>query len=227
MDDPLRYEVKLVLDAFQLGQVRSWVYAHSNAFGIAYPARQVNNIYFDTLDSQFLADHLDGVYARLKFRYRWYGNTWQLGGGQLEIKKKMGKVGKKDVYPFTGNLDITQGSWREIVFALRTGTRGLPPEIDNLFRILQPTLINQYQREYYLSRDGLIRLTLDYQMQAYDQGFGLRPNLRYSQPSRSSLVMEMKAAKKDHQSIADTLAEFPQRCCQHSKYLSGLDGGAR
>ncbi len=222
----LRYEVKMVMDAFQLGQVRSWVYTHSNAFHVSFPPRQVNNIYFDTFDHQFMLDHIDGVAERGKYRYRWYGNTWQLEGGQLEIKKKMAKLGQKDLFPFSGSIDLSHCSWRELYLALRRGFKECTPGTIDLLELLLPTLINHYQREYYLSMDGVVRLTLDYDMVAYEQRFGLKPNLNYPQPARSNLVIEIKGAKDEHRRIADTLSEFPQRCSQNSKYLNGLEYSA-
>jgi len=210
------------MDALHLGEVRSMVYTHSNAFGMAYPTRWVNNLYFDTLDHQFMVDHLNGVTSRAKIRFRWYGNTWNLQGGQFEIKKKIAHLGQKDIYPFSGNLDISQSNWREVCGTLASGLMDAPPGMVELLDMLQPTLINRYKREYYLSMDGVIRLTLDYEMKTYKQSYGFKPNLCYPQNSLSNLILEMKAPKKEHQRIADVLSEFPKRCSRNSKYLNGM-----
>ena len=220
--EDLRYELKLVLDPFLFGEARSWVYAHSSAFRVAYPPRQVNNVYFDTWDHACMDDHLAGVPARAKVRYRWYGDTWHLGGGQLEIKKKFARLGLKETYPFLGDLDLAACTWPQFHQALVQGITSAPQEILDSLRALTPVLVNRYQREYYLSMDGRIRLTLDYGTVAYQQGFGLSPNLTHPQPAQGDLVIELKAPKSEHSRIADVLSEFPQRCTANSKYLNAL-----
>lgn len=223
MAENLRYEVKMVLDGALLGEVRSWVYTHTAAFAVAFPPRQVNNVYFDTMDRQFMVDHVDGVPSRAKVRFRWYGDTRLINDGQLEIKVKIARLGQKEAYPFSGSMDLSNCSWRDFDKILTAGLTSASPGSLHLLEMLHPTLINQYQREYFLSKDKLVRLTLDYGGIAFEQAFGLKPNLRHPQPSRDTLVIELKAQKSEHQRIADVLAEFPQRCSANSKYLNSLE----
>ena len=76
MEDKFRYEVKMVFDASHLGEVRSWVYAHIDAYSVAYPPQQVNNIYFDTIERNLMMEHIDGVANRAKVRFRRHGENW-------------------------------------------------------------------------------------------------------------------------------------------------------
>lgn len=216
---PYRYEIKMVTDALYLGEVRSWVFSHPGAFQVAYPPRQVNNIYFDTLDREMMEAHINGAVNREKFRFRWYGRSWLANGGQIEIKKKRGVLGYKTIQPITAPIDIARLNWKEIAAALKQEcTREFTFIVENL----APVLINHYQREYYLSMDGRIRVTLDYQMRAFEQAFGLRPNLNFPQLQLDNVIIEMKAAEADHAQIANSLAQFPLRCRQNSKFLNGL-----
>ena len=225
MASEFRYEIKIVLGASHLSEMRSFVFSHSNAFGIAYPPRQVNNLYFDTFDHQCLIDHIDGVPNRAKIRYRWYGDTWKLNTGQLEIKKKIARLGHKTIFPFTGCIDLVRSNWREVhsALCLGLGLMDISQGILDLLEMLQPTLINRYKREYYLSMDGVVRLTLDYDIRSYEQGFSFRPNISYQKPSLNNLIVELKAPKNEYQRIADVLSEFPRRCSRYSKYLIGMD----
>ncbi|MBM3144397.1 MAG: polyphosphate polymerase domain-containing protein [Chloroflexi bacterium] len=220
MNDDLRYEQKMVFDALRLGEARSWVYAHPDSFRVANPPRQVNNIYFDTLDRQIMLDHINGTANRSKFRFRWYGESWQTNGGQIEVKKKIGQLGHKTIQPISISMDITRLSWREIVNSLKTD---LSREYASLLESLYPTIINQYRREYYVSMDGIIRLTLDYDMRAFDQSFGFSPNTRFTKPLRNHVIIEMKSPKSSHQRLANCIAEFPLRCTPNSKYLNGVE----
>ena len=220
MDEKLRYEVKMVFDALRLDEVRSWVYAHIDAFSVAYPPRQVNNIYFDTIERDLMMEHIDGVANRAKVRFRWYGESWVAQNGQIEIKMKQGQLGYKKNQPILAEIDIAQLTWVEIIRILQENSAGdFPSLLDNL----APVMINQYRREYYESMDGAIRVTLDYRMCAFEQSFGLSPNLNFEQPLRNNVFIEMKATKNNHKRIADSLAEFPLYCSQNSKYLNGME----
>ncbi len=216
----LRYEIKMVLEAQRLGEVRSWVLSHPAAFRVAFPRRQVNNIYFDTPDRRLADEHIQGVAQRAKLRFRWYGDTWVTPGGQLEVKIKEGQLSRKLIHPITARLNLLAQQWREIMGALHTEC---PEGIAGHLGRLSPVLINQYQREYFISAEGTLRLTLDYQLRAYDQTFGFSPNTRFPQPLLDNLVIEIKAPAKAHSQVADALAAFPLRVTDNSKYLSGLE----
>lgn len=222
MKTDLRYEKKMVFDALRLGQVRSWIQSHPDAFRVAYPPRQVNNIYFDTPDYGMRQDHQDGIGDRSKFRFRWYGESWQVEGGQLEIKRKIGRLGYKHIQPIGGPLDLSRLNWREVI-------RTLKAESEERFAFLlghvSPALINQYHREYYESTDRVIRITLDYDMRAYPQKFGFSPNLRFPTPLIDEVVIEIKAPMDEGQRIADVVSAFPLRCLQNSKYLTAMEYG--
>ncbi|MBL6965741.1 MAG: polyphosphate polymerase domain-containing protein [Anaerolineales bacterium] len=218
-NNPYRYELKMVADALYLGEVRSWVFTHANAFQIAYPPRQVNNIYFDTIDRDLMKDHVNGAANREKFRFRWYGQSWLANGGQIEIKKKRGMLGYKSNQPIAASINIASLGWSQITTILKQESNA---EFAFLVENLVPVLINHYQREYYISMDGRIRVTLDYQLRAFEQAFGLRPNLNFPQLQLDNVIIEMKAAEADHARIANSLAQFPLRCTQNSKYLNGL-----
>ena len=220
MDDKFRYELKMVFDALRLDEVRSWVYAHSDAFRVRYPPRQVDNIYFDSIERNLKTEHIDGVADRAKVRFRWYGENWIAENGQIEIKVKMGQLGYKKYQPIPTKIDISQLTWREIFVELQKNSAN---DFASLLDDLEPVLINHYRREYYESMDGVLRVTLDYEMKAFEQSFGFSPNISFEQTLRNDVIIEMKAMKKYHTRIADALAEFPLYCTQNSKYLNGME----
>ncbi len=220
MSDNLRYEQKMVTDSHHLGDVRSWVFGHPAAFRVAYPNRQVNNIYFDTLERDLMMDHIIGQAVRSKVRFRWYGESWLAENGQLEIKKKQGRLGTKITTPIPVPVDLTSVNWAAIFDILRTHCT---PQLAGVLQNLTPMLINQYQREYYTSADGLVRLTLDYNQRTYDQTFGMRPNSQYLQPFGDQLVVEFKADQSQYAKLTNAIAQFPLRCTQNSKYLNGME----
>jgi SPX domain protein involved in polyphosphate accumulation len=215
-----RYEIKLVYDGLRMDEVASWIRTHPFLFRREYPTRQVNNIYFDTIEMNLRYEHIQGVNSRYKLRYRWYYNTWLTNKGILEVKHKSGKLGKKESFPIENELDLTNLSWYQIQERIRSE---LTPEWKSLLDSTRPVLINSYVRDYYIDAEREIRITLDTRQKAYLQVFKLKPNLTLKTPICNTLVLEVKAGKIHHRKIADVMAAFPHYGSAHSKYLEGTE----
>jgi SPX domain protein involved in polyphosphate accumulation len=218
--DPLiRYELKMTYALTWLSEVQSWIMGHPAAFVTAYPPRWVNSLYFDTPDLDSYNDHLAGVPERRKLRFRWYGETLRLARGQMEIKNKSERASWKVTQSIDQEFDLENLDWGQIMDGLRQLSKGI---IQELLSIVRPTVINVYWREYYVSSDGLIRLTLDSNLQAYDQWFTSQPNLWFRQPLDETLVLELKGDVAYASMLADILAHFPSRVERRSKYVDAL-----
>ncbi len=213
----------MVCDRSMLPQARSWVRMHPAGFGVAYPPRRVNSLYLDTPHLSSLDDNLKGLSLRQKLRLRWYGD--EVAGIQpyLELKQKQNLLGRKERHLLPCQLDLTL-PWREIlqVIQAETGFLGKNPVSNLLQTVHQPTLLNHYQREYYVTMDGAIRVTLDFDQAAYDQRLGLRPNLRVRLPIEDTVVIEVKADQEHAEQLQEVVGRFPQRRCRNSKYVGGL-----
>ena len=68
-----------------------------------YSPRRVNSIYFDTLNYKLAKSNIDGDFKRFKVRIRFYGEISKFLNPTLEIKYKLGLMGKKYKLPL--NLD--------------------------------------------------------------------------------------------------------------------------
>lgn len=216
-----RYEFKMVYAATSLPEVHSWVRLHSAGFRQAYPPRRVNNIYFDTADSDTFYDHVDGIGVRRKLRFRWYGESFAFQGGTLEIKHKAARVGRKLTQRITCPLDLAALDWAAVRRALLAQAE---EGFCELLPVVIPTLINHYRREYYVSADGKTRLTLDYDLRAFCQ-HAAAPNIRYPVPPEEVMLIEFKRGLEDEASFAALLAEFPQRVTRYSKYVDSFGSG--
>ena len=215
----LRYEVKLVCDGYRLAQVRSWVRLHAAGFGVAYPPRQVNSLYLDTLHLGSLRGNLDGISGRQKLRLRWYGAGVTEIQPALELKQKRNLVGRKRRYPLPCRLDLTR-PWVEI---LRTVRAQAGPEWQVVLQTVdQPTLLTSYRREYYVTSDGAIRVTLDYAQAAYEQRLAPRPNLRVRLPMADTVVLEVKGGLEQAGRLEEVAGGFPVLRSRNSKYVRGL-----
>jgi hypothetical protein len=215
----LRYELKLVCNPHRLAQARSWVRLHPAGFVVAYPPRRVNSLYFDTPHLSSFDENLMGVSARQKLRLRWYGEDVRGIEPVLELKQKRDLLGRKKQVRLSCKLDLTC-SWREILGAVRACVE---PEWRVLLQTAdQPVLFNRYQREYYATPDGALRVTLDYACAAYDQRLSLRPNLRVQFPVADRVVIELKAAPEQADRLQEAVAQFPAMRTRNSKYAGSL-----
>lgn len=218
--DDARLELKKLADAIMLPEVRSWLQLHPAAFGTSYPPRRVNNAYLDSYGLTSLEENLSGTSQRHKVRIRWYGDTDVAEAPRLEIKCKRNMTGWKRVHALECELDFTRHSWSEL---LRRTLVDLPPEFRSyLSRRCMPVLINRYEREYYESSDGRLRVTLDYDQRVFDQRLSDRPNLRFPTGIGREMVVEFKASTEHRKDLATATSGFPLRVAKCSKYVRGL-----
>jgi hypothetical protein len=215
----LRYELKLVCDAHWLPQARAWIRLHSAGFAVAYPPRRVNSLYLDTLHLSSLNDNLTGVHVRQKLRLRWYGDEMAEIQPVLELKQKRDLLGRKKQAALPCKLNLTW-PWKETIETVRAN---VGPEWQALLQTVnQPALLNHYQREYYVTPDGAMRITLDFAQAAYDQRLALRPNLCIRLPVADTVVIEIKAAQEHVERVQEAVAQFPVPRSRNSKYINGL-----
>jgi hypothetical protein len=215
----LRYELKLVCDPHRLVQARPWIRLHPAGFIVAYPPRRVNSLYLDTPHLSSFDENLAGVSERQKLRLRWYGEDVREIEPVLELKQKRDLLGCKRQVRLPCKLDLTS-SWRKILGAVRACVE---PEWRMVLQMTdQPILLNHYQREYYATPDGALRVTLDYACAAYDQRLSLRPNLRVPLPIADRVVIEIKAAPEHAERLQEAVAQFPVLRTRNSKYVGSL-----
>jgi hypothetical protein len=161
------------------------------------------------------------VSSRHKLRFRWYGKDPTAVQGSLELKCRAGRLGWKRYYPIAHTFDLTRISWHDWLEQLRAQAND---EVAwRLSDIARPTLANHYVREYMATLDGQIRLTLDYQMQLYDQLLYTRPNLDVPLLIERQVVIELKSDPTHLRRLSDIMTQFPLRAARHSKYVTGLE----
>lgn len=214
-----RYELKMTFDNLHRYRAEAWVKTNRFAFHTAYPTRVVNNIYFDSSGLDALNDHLSGVETRRKLRFRWYGEQVDQIHGQLEVKHKEGDTGWKWTEIVEAPLRLNNMTWDEIHSILLSNCDA---KIAVLLQSARPVLINQYRRDYYVSADGNIRITLDYDLNTYQQRFSGKPNIQFNDPYKNTVVIEFKCDIEHAKQMADVLAQFPLRVNAYSKYLNGM-----
>jgi hypothetical protein len=215
----MRFESKFISERTNLDSITRWIQGHRAGFTMPYPTRQVNNIYFDTYDYRSYGDNLAGISRRLKTRLRWYGNSTEaLPSPSLEFKHRRNKLGWKVTYP----LDhiVLSANWK---CQIDTISKQLPPEGRLIFQSFpMVTLINQYRRSYYLSSDGQLRVTVDTDINVFDQRNTMRPRFSPRLNLPEYLIVEFKFDHNSFQAVDDVIKHFPLRPSRSSKYVTGL-----
>ena len=214
-----RHEVKYVAAALRYEEIRQWVKLHRYGFHTAYPPRRVNNVYFDTPDLFTYRENLQGASWRSKVRVRWYGESPAPERSTLEVKRRRNMFGWKLSFP-TGPLDLAHETWRQTRARIR---KQLPPAGKVwLDAHSMAILVNRYEREYFVSPDGKVRVTLDRRQAVYDQRFDPHPNLTRRSNLPDTLVLEIKFSRSDRELGSDVMRGIPIRVSRNSKYVIGV-----
>jgi len=215
-----RYELKQTYSELFLPELRSWVQMHPAGFREAYPPRWVNSVYFDTPDLDSFNDHIAGVPVRRKLRYRWYGENLNVAqNGQVEVKNKSESAGWKLIEKVAPDLILEDNNWARFMDQIRLETSGV---IKELLSVTHPVLLTVYYREYYVSADQLVRLTIDSRMKGYDQYLTACPNLNFCQPGDEQVILELKSEVSKLSELTDVLSHFPVRSSRYSKYVTNI-----
>ena len=216
-----RYERKYVIQNLSLEGVRTVLKLHPALFSEIYHERRVNNIYFDSMNLTNYFDNVDGKSQRLKVRIRWYEELFGFVKEPiLEIKIKNGLLGTKNSYQLT-SLSVDEDMTIEHIHELFAQAE-IPASLKFYLKSLSFSLLNSYQREYFLSANGRFRITIDSGLRF----FNLSPmgNI-FLQETRNMaiIILEMKY-DQDAADLADPIStSFPFRMTKSSKYISGIN----
>ncbi len=215
-----RYETKFVVNAYLHHRMQEWLRHNKMAFRMAHPARMVNNIYFDTHDLDAYCENLSGIKTRSKIRLRWYGPARGAYKATIELKSKENKIGWKHSEPMVFSKHLEELTFSELVKSIEVQ---LSSEMAYHFAFSNiPILFNRYERDYYVSANGKVRVTLDKNLIFYDQRTYINLNTKYANFPVDVVIMEFKYAARDLDlgiSAVDTIEIPPKRC---SKYVLGV-----
>jgi SPX domain protein involved in polyphosphate accumulation len=219
---PYRYERKFTANTLHRSEIFSQIKMHPAFFREIFHTRQVNNIYFDTPGLKFYNDNIVGVADRKKVRIRWYGAiNGKINSPKLEYKIKSGLLGTKwtfDVAPFELNEHFSKKYIADIL-----NNSDLPDEILEDLKTLSPTLVNAYQRTYYLSADQKYRLTVD-ELLKYFPVNNLGNNFKSSPKIQDNeFILELKYGETEDAHANQISKLFPYRLDKSSKYVNGIE----
>ena len=220
----LRHELKLACDAEAYPELRMALRLDRAGIRTLHPPRRVQSLYLDTTFARALEDNLAGLSEREKVRLRWYGEDSGSVQAVLEQKRRENALGWKESTPVPGALALAGRERRAFVADL---ARRLDPSWRALLAGLEPAQWVRYRREYFTSADRRVRLTLDRELEFFDQ----RPLARLSDasptPAPRVLVLELKCAPADLDLARDVVSRLripPGRCSKFALAAARASG---
>jgi SPX domain protein involved in polyphosphate accumulation len=220
-DSNIRFERKFLFQNCHVQDIIQSVYRNSYGFQEIFYKRQVNNLYFDDSNYNFYKQNVEGVADRKKIRLRWYGdNTLKIENPTIEIKKKMGEAGDKDSLRLKGlSLDLARQTPNDVhAFLLKNTEKYLV--VHQALNRLHPTLINTYERLYFLSFCGRYRITVDFNQAFYNPNYVVLEN---SQRKINDIVLELKYAPEADHEARQVSQQIKTRLSKNSKYVNGIN----
>ena len=221
--DDGRYELKFVAPETRYHELLAWLHMRPQAFRRAYPSRRINSVYFDGGRYELYIESAEGASARTKVRYRWYGEAPNPDAGRLEVKVRRNRLGWKlrfDVSCLDGGEDRWDRIRARIVGAVPTEA-GIWLQVYN-----RPFIVNRYQREYWVSGDGTIRVTFDRDHAVFDQRYGSLVNSSRRAYLDPRVVMEVKCSRHLSGEASRLVASLPLPLSRHSKYCEAIEAVA-
>jgi hypothetical protein len=217
----IRYERKFVVSDITLNQLGSLIKTHPFFFFEIYPARFVNNIYFDSFNLENYFDRISGASNSVKIRIRWYGELFgYIEKPFLEIKTKEALIGDKKRFllpSFSLGSDFTLNKIQQVFL-----NSDIPEFLKAQLMTMECTLLNHFKRKYFQSVNKDFMLTIDSEITYYAIRTGENTFLNKSVET-SVLVLEIKYPP-DMDDIASNITNFlPFRLSRNSKYINGIE----
>jgi len=215
-----RYERKFTIANTHRFEVLHSILHHPAFFRPIFHPRQINNIYLDTKHLKFYKNNQIGIANRKKIRIRWYGDNFgEITQPKLEYKLKYGLIGDK--WTFDLNSFELQSGFKYSTLCQVFESSDLPEIIRVDLQNLYPTLLNTYQRAYFLSADKKFRLTLDEQMAYYRFDYPVS-NFKAVRRDKHDFIIELKYTPDVDEAAKSITTKFPFRMDKSSKYVNGI-----
>lgn len=211
-----RIENKFILNEYNIEQIKYFIKKHPSFFKKQHQTRQVNNIYFDDHKYSSFYDNIEGYSKREKVRIRWYGDTFKkIKKPILEIKIKNSQLGYKE-YVKLNDFNFHQEIFDNNFFINIFKNISEKYFYNKIYK-KKPVLVNSYNRQYYVSINKKIRITLDSKLKFYN----IKKN--FVEINDDKKILEIKYDLKNHSDARHVSQYFPFRTSKSSKYVIGVN----
>ncbi|MCH8270691.1 MAG: VTC domain-containing protein [Planctomycetes bacterium] len=219
-----RYEIKLLCQGLAYERVLTELRLHQCALRTLHPSRRVQSLYLDTHDRRSLEDNLAGISDREKIRLRWYGDGVDWVRGTLERKIRQNLLGWKRSFSYPEPIRVNGASRLGFVRSL---WHAAPPE----FRAVlddgqEPAQWISYTRDYLITGDGTIRVTVDHGVRSADQRDRAALSFDCPTPTPNVTIVECKVARHRYDALREFLNSMPLVIDKCSKFVIASDPAA-
>ena len=139
------------------------------------------------------------------------------------MKQKSGMLGWKERYEVQPiDVDFNRKIATSHLLKFKSGVADDILQVSGVdLAFLKPTLINNYEREYYLTADENFRLTVDTNLQFYDiNPFRIFSGMPFQ---KDRIVVELKFSEDCYEMAEFVTSRLPIRLTKSSKYVVGVD----
>jgi len=209
-----RYERKWLIKKINKDQLNLILARSSFFFKDQFPNRKVNSIYFDDNKLSSVRENIDGINHKQKIRVRWYGNSSLINKANIEIKKKVGFQNSKLQLNINEINNFSHKKNKDLNLI-----KNLVKKKIKSSKVLRPTAITSYDRQYYISNNNLIRATLDFNIKSslIKSNFDLDVTKNYSH-----LILELKYDVDLDDFVRFNLKNNSFRLSKNSKYVNSF-----
>ena len=209
-----RYEIKVPISKFNETIFLNWILSLKQ-LKIQNESREINNIYYDTLNFESAKNNLDGISNRTKYRIRWYKKNLKLSSCNVELKIKRAKLNRKIIIPT--NLNHLEVKDKDLYDLVKNNLDDKNISDRNLYiQKFFPTIQNKYHRVYYAHND--IRITYDTKI--FYKNLRMRSINEWNNDNLN--VLEIKFNEDKLNQAKELISRIPLTPMRHSKYLRGL-----
>lgn len=219
-----RRETKFALPGVDVAKLRRMLASNCRKQVHRNDHSLVSSVYFDDHRMSACYANLDGLTSRRKLRLRWYDSVLPPEHAVLEIKWRENRVTGKHRLHLHAEDGFQAMDYRDLKTSLASclhQQRKLERHLAALNRFYQPTLLVRYRREHFVSRDGTVRLTLDYDLEYVDQRGRIRFGGDFAVPLRNLVVLECKTTVGAETELRKLIHPFSIRPSRCSKYVMG------
>ena len=85
-----------------------------------------------------------------------------------------------------------------------------------------PQIVNQYEREYFVSSDKKYRITIDQNIKIFNQRNTNELNLKKKTKIQNHLILEVKFERSNYRHIENLLHNIPIRASRNSRYINSI-----
>lgn len=209
-----RYERKFLIGEKNIFFIENMLRFSKFRFKKKYFSRQVNSIYFDTLNLKIANANLDGDSFKTKVRLRWYGLEKVIANPVLELKKKIGYLNYKKIYKINNSISLKFNFENlQKIFNLITFE-------NKIILNLKPISSTHYKRIYFESSlNNKIRATIDYDFFSYF--FKNTNNVKFKK-SFFNPILEIKYPSNYDEYVRNAIDISGFRLSKNSKYVNSI-----